>query len=62
MAGVLRQKSVYSVECVCGRWIETEILAIPCPSCQRDVVIEWPAEEPPRAPEPAALSASERHN
>ena len=59
MASVMRQESVYSVECVCGRQIETERQALPCPYCQRDVVIEWPAEERPQTPEPVALSASE---
>jgi hypothetical protein len=60
MVGSMRQKiSVYSVECVCGRQIETERQALPCPYCQRNVVIEWPAEEPPQTPEPAASSASE---
>ncbi len=59
MACVMRQRPIYSVECVCGRWIETETLALPCPPCRRDVVIEWPAEEQPHTPEPAASSTSE---
>ena len=59
MAGSMRQRSVYSVECVCGRHIETELDKFQCPSCQRDVVIEWPAEEAPETPEPAALPAPE---
>jgi hypothetical protein len=33
--------SVYSLECVCGRQIETEERTLSCPSCHRELVIEW---------------------
>ena len=59
MAARVRQKSVHSVECVCGRHIETELDKFQCPSCKRDVVIEWPVEEAPEIPESQALPASE---
>jgi hypothetical protein len=59
MAACMRQRSVYSVECVCGRHIETELDKFQCPFCQRDVVIEWPVQEAPETPEAPALPASE---
>ena len=59
MASVMRRESVYSVECVCGLHIETELLAFQCPSCRRHVVIEWPAKETPEIPRSPALMAFE---
>lgn len=55
----MRQRSVYSVEYVCGRHIETGLDKFHCPSCKRDVVIEWPVEEAPEPEGPAALPAPE---
>ena len=40
----MRQKFIYSVECVCGRHVETEAVELNCPHCQRALKIEWQAE------------------
>lgn len=40
----MEQKSVYCIECVCGRQIETAERALDCPACSRKLLIEWHAE------------------
>lgn len=41
----MRAASVYSVECICGRLIESEPNSHVCPGCHRLIIIEWPAAE-----------------
>ena len=41
----MRLKSVFCFECLCGCHIETEVRALNCPSCGRQLVIEWGREE-----------------
>ena len=48
----MRTASVYSVECICGRLIESETNSLVCPGCRRLVVIEWPAAEEQPRPHP----------
>ncbi len=37
----MRLRSVYAIECLCGRYIETEETDLRCPECKRQLVIEW---------------------
>lgn len=41
----MRLKSVFCFECLCGRHIETEVRTLNCPSCGRELGIEWGREE-----------------
>lgn len=41
----MRLKSVFCFECLCGRHIETEARTLKCPSCGRELVIEWGRDE-----------------
>jgi hypothetical protein len=41
----MRTTSVYCVECLCGHHLESESKELVCPGCQRQIVIEWPAQE-----------------
>jgi predicted RNA-binding Zn-ribbon protein involved in translation (DUF1610 family) len=41
----MRQTSVYCVECLCGRQIETELVELDCPACGRKLLIERDAEK-----------------
>jgi hypothetical protein len=41
----MRLTSVYCVECLCGRHVESETHILTCPGCQRLIVIEWPATD-----------------
>jgi hypothetical protein len=41
----MRLKCVFCFECLCGRHIETEVCTLNCPSCGRELVIEWGREE-----------------
>ena len=41
----MRLKCVFCFECLCGRHIETEVRTLNCPSCGRELVIEWGREE-----------------
>ena len=38
-------RSVYSVECLCGRKVESESRELECPSCGQKIRVEWPASE-----------------
>lgn len=41
----MRLESTFCFECLCGRRIETEARALKCPSCGRELVIEWGRED-----------------
>ena len=41
----MRVTSVFCFECLCGRHIETEARTLECPSCRRQLVIEWGRKE-----------------
>lgn len=41
----MRLKSVFCFECLWGRCIETEARTLKCPSCERELVIEWGRED-----------------
>ena len=40
----MRQASVYCIDCLCGRHIETQLIELDCPTCKRKLRIEWDAE------------------
>lgn len=40
----MQQISVYCIECLCGRYIETAKNELDCPECGRKLLIEWHAE------------------
>ena len=42
----MQDTSVYCVECVCGREIESSELITTCPHCRRTLIIEWRESEP----------------
>jgi Zn finger protein HypA/HybF involved in hydrogenase expression len=54
------QRSVYCIECLCGRYIETENVEIDCPACSKKLRIEWDAEVKATVskPEPNAIPAA----
>ena len=41
----MRVTSVFCFQCLCGRYIETEARMLECPSCHRQLVIEWGRKE-----------------
>lgn len=49
--------SVFSFECICGRQIETEVRSCECPSCHRQLVIEWGKQDV--EPQPARQTDEE---
>lgn len=40
----MRTKSVYEVDCICGRHIVSETKTVKC-ECGRVIEMEWPAKE-----------------
>jgi len=59
----VRLKSVFCFDCLCGRHIETETRTLTCPSCHRELVVEWGREEerdsePERLPEVVSLQSA----
>jgi Zn finger protein HypA/HybF involved in hydrogenase expression len=56
----MRQTSVYCIECLCGRYIETESAELDCPTCGRKLRIEWDAEAKvaESKPEPKTIPAA----
>ena len=56
----MRQTSVYCIECLCGRYIETEYVELDCRTCGRELRIEWDAEAkaPESKPEPKTIPAA----
>ena len=51
----MRLKPVFCFECLCGRHIETEARTLRCPSCQRELVIEWGREEKTDSERPESI-------
>jgi Zn finger protein HypA/HybF involved in hydrogenase expression len=56
----MHQRSVYCIECLCGRYIETEAAELDCPTCGRKLRIEWDAEAKvaESKPEPKTIPAA----
>jgi competence CoiA-like predicted nuclease len=48
-------KSVFCLECLCSRHIETEARTLKCPSCDRELVIEWGREEKTHSEAPESI-------
>ncbi len=53
----MHKTSVYCIECLCERYIETESEEIDCPGCGRKLRIEWDAEFKATVSEPNAIPA-----
>jgi hypothetical protein len=47
MKNTPRPRSVYIVECVCGRQIHSETLQTECSSCHRTLALSWPGDHLP---------------
>jgi hypothetical protein len=51
----MRLTSVYCVECLCGRHIESEIHILTCLGCQHVIVIELPATDEAKHQKPETI-------
>jgi hypothetical protein len=51
----MQAQSVYCVQCLCGHLIESESEILCCPVCERQIVIEWAADEKDPDSEPAEV-------
>jgi hypothetical protein len=57
MKNIPRPRSIYTVECVCGRQIHSETLQTECPSCHRTLVLSWPGENVPEPTSELAIDS-----